>query len=417
MFVLATFALIATVALAKPLMPTRAFEGEQVLKCNVETREKFEFISKLESEVALDVFKQYPNGLMDIRVNAEQREMIQNAGIACNVLIEDLASLIEEAAERRRHYKGTMDVYFEEYHTYAEQVEYYQSLCQSYSNICTRTTVGSSTLGNVQYEYTLSNDINNTNTRVIFLDAGIHAREWISSATLQYVFTRLLETASENNALLSRYTWIIHGHQNPDGYIYSWSSNANRLWRKSRNTNPGSSCIGTDLNRNWPTSSWGGAGSSSNPCSDTFHGADAGSEIEVKNLQTRFTNVMNSRVVPVAISFHSYSQLILRPWGDTRADAPDEAGMSACGNDMRLAIQATHGLSYDNIKSIDLYATTGTTGDWYYESSRTINGAKTYGYTYELRDTGRYGFELPEEQIIPQGEEIWAAMLALADCF
>lgn len=34
-------------------------------------------------------------------------------------------------------------------------------------------------------------------------------------------------------------------------------------------------------------------------------------------------------------------------------------------------------------------------------------------YTYELRDTGRYGFVLPPEQIIPTGEEILDSLVAL----
>ena len=37
-----------------------------------------------------------------------------------------------------------------------------------------------------------------------------------------------------------------------------------------------------------------------------------------------------------------------------------------------------------------------------------------YSYTVELRDTGRYGFMLPSEQIIPTGEETWAGFKAMA---
>lgn len=47
----------------------------------------------------------------------------------------------------------------------------------------------------------------------------------------------------------------------------------------------------------------------------------------------------------------------------------------------------------------------GTTVDWAYE-----NGVK-YSYTFELRDTGRYGFLLPSTQIIPTATETWPALL------
>ena len=39
----------------------------------------------------------------------------------------------------------------------------------------------------------------------------------------------------------------------------------NRLWRKNRSKNPGSSCIGVDLNRNWGYK-WGGKGADTDPC-------------------------------------------------------------------------------------------------------------------------------------------------------
>lgn len=411
MFQLA-FALLIAGVIAKPLLNNkRAFEGEQVVKCVIDSAEKHALIGKMEDDYELDVFKEYPNGNTDIRVNAAQFAMIRAAGISCELLIEDLASVIAEASARREKYTHSLDVYFEEYHTYDEQVAYYQSMCNQYSSICDYSVIGTSTLGNQQFEYVIQK---NASKPVFFLDAGIHAREWISSTTLQYIFTQLLETNAQTNSLVNRYTWVIHGHQNPDGYEYSWLNDNNRLWRKSRNVNQGSNCIGTDLNRNWPTTSWGGAGSSANPCSDTYHGSGAGSEIETKNLISRFNYYVNNFDVPVAVSFHAYSQLILRPWGDTTRDSPDETGMRNLGTAMENAIRATTGYNYDNIKSIELYATTGTTGDWYYQSTLN-NTLTTYGYTYELRDTGRYGFELPENQIIPQGQEIWAAMIAMAD--
>lgn len=64
-------------------------------------------------------------------------------------------------------------------------------------------------------------------------------------------------------------------------------------------------------------------------------------------------------------------------------------------------------------RSIDLYITTGTASDWFYgdDASQTNKGFRAAGFTIELRDTGRYGFLLPPEQIIPTGEEITAAAI------
>jgi murein tripeptide amidase MpaA len=49
---------------------------------------------------------------------------------------------------------------------------------------------------------------------------------------------------------------------NPDGYEYSWTTD--RLWRKNRTPNLGSSCVGTDLNRNFGFK-WLTGGSSTKP--------------------------------------------------------------------------------------------------------------------------------------------------------
>lgn len=51
---------------------------------------------------------------------------------------------------------------------------------------------------------------------------------------------------------------------------------------------------------------------------------------------------------------------------------------------------------------------TGSSVDW-------VKGklGKPIAYTYELRDTGRYGFILPANQIIPTGEETMDSLVAL----
>lgn len=66
---------------------------------------------------------------------------------------------------------------------------------------------------------------------------------------------------------------------------------------------------------------------------------------------------------------------------------------------------------YDNLITISLLSdqADGITVDWTYEQ-----GIK-YSYTFELRDTGRYGFLLPADQIIPTAEETWLALMAIME--
>ena len=51
----------------------------------------------------------------------------------------------------------------------------------------------------------------------------------------------------------------------------------------------------------------------------------------------------------------------------------------------------------------------GITVDWAYDS-----GIK-YSFSFELRDTGRYGFLLPASQIIPTAQETWLGFLTILE--
>jgi len=196
--------------------------------------------------------------------------------------------------------------------------------------------------------------------------------------------------------IVDHYTFYIFPLINPDGYAYTWATD--RMWRKNRRQNSARS-FGVDLNRNWD-SHWGGAGSSSDPNSDIYHGKSAFSEPETKAVSDFIKTLKN---VKMGIDFHSYSQLILRPYGWTTKLPPDEAVMKTIGDGMAGAIRATTRMSYISEHSIDLYITAGTALDWFYEP------AGFYGYTIELRDTGAYGFVLPPAQIKPTGQENFAA--------
>ena len=52
----------------------------------------------------------------------------------------------------------------------------------------------------------------------------------------------------------------------------------------------------------------------------------------------------------------------------------------------------------------------GVCTDYYYEYEGVI-----HSYTVELRDTGRFGFELPPEQILPTATETWNGLRAMTD--
>ena len=117
------------------------------------------------------------------------------------------------------------------------------------------------------------------------------------------------------------------------------------------------------------------------------------------------------------LDIHSYSALVLGPWGYTNTETPDHAEVVSLGNAMNDAITNTNNYPFTfGVGDADgaLYLASGTMPDWSYD------GLGALGYTYELRPNSPAGggFELPESQILEACAEnfngamemiIWAA--------
>lgn len=109
-----------------------------------------------------------------------------------------------------------------------------------------------------------------------FFVLGIHAREWISPASVTYIISQLVENRDEHAAYTTGIDYYILPLFNPDGYEYTHT--VDRLWRKNRRRSLG--CVGVDLNRNWGYH-WGGA-ISNRYCTDNYGGISAFSEPETR---------------------------------------------------------------------------------------------------------------------------------------
>ncbi|KAJ3214035.1 Carboxypeptidase A4 [Dinochytrium kinnereticum] len=242
-----------------------------------------------------------------------------------------------------------------------------------------------------------------TGPKSIVFHGGIHAREWISPAVTTYL-ANFLATDPAAAKFLSLFTFHIIPVLNVDGYAYTRSND--RLWRKNRQPNAGSSCVGTDPNRNW-NYAWSKPGASGSACSDTFYGSAPFSAPEPKAMSNYITSLGN---VVSYIDFHSYSQLWLFPNGySCSVLIKDYASVKAAGDKAVAALKAINGKTFTNGDSCNtIYQASGSSIDWAYNVANV-----TYTYTVELRDTGTYGFQLPANQIIPSGQETQAGVVAL----
>ncbi len=84
--------------------------------------------------------------------------------------------------------------------------------------------------------------------RTVFLECGIHSREWVSTASCLWMMNALINDASLAY-LTNKFKFIIVPTLNADGYVYTHGSD--RMWRKTRTTQSGTTCVGADPNRQY----------------------------------------------------------------------------------------------------------------------------------------------------------------------
>ncbi|XP_071440264.1 carboxypeptidase B-like [Hetaerina americana] len=295
------------------------------------------------------------------------------------------------------------------YHRVSDMHGYMDFLAQTYPRLCSVMTIGSSVEGRPLKVLKIS-PAGSTGKKAIWIDGGIHAREWISPASVLFALKELVENHDMHfngkESTLGSLDWYFLPMANPDGYEYTHTHN--RLWRKNRRDAHHGPYAGTDLNRNFGYR-WGGADASRDPCRENYAGRNAFSEPETAAI----SNFVKSKgqSVKAFLSFHSYGQYILYPWGYDRKVPPDYHDLNRVGKNMAEAIKSIRGAKYTvGSSATTLYPASGGSDDWAKGSA----GIK-YTYTIELGDTGRYGFLFPAEYIIPSGNEALAALKVLGE--
>jgi len=121
--------------------------------------------------------------------------------------------------------------------------------------------------------------------------------------------------------------------------------------------------------------------------------------------------LLNKQNIKVYLGLHSYSQLLLSPWGYTTDLPVDNDEIEKKSLILTNALQSVYGTQYKYGSSANvLYASSGGAKDWTYGIANIL-----YSWTIELRDTGEFGFLLPTNQIIPSGIETTKAFIALSN--
>jgi hypothetical protein len=251
-------------------------------------------------------------------------------------------------------------------------------------------------------------NVNEAEPKVLYTSL-IHAREGIGVQQMIYFMLWLLENYQTNPMA----TLIVDNFQlyfvpivNPDGYLFNEASSpqGGGMWRKNRRNNGGS--FGVDINRNFGYK-WGidNSGSSPTPSSETYRGTGPFSEPETTNLKI----FCETHEFKIALNYHSYSNLLLWPWGYTSQLTPDHDTFAAFAALMTRDNNYTTGPANTTI-----YATNGSSDDYMYGD--TLGKNAIFSYTPEL-GSSEDGFWPAISRIIPLCQEnmiqnVYAALLS-----
>ncbi|MES5816701.1 M14 family metallopeptidase [Streptomyces sp. RG80] len=420
----AVFAALLVLALAAPLSPGASAD------------------STTEAAPAADDIRQYE---VHTHATVKERTALQQAGVAIDE-VDDHGVVISGRADQIRKLRaqgyditalgavpdrssaadgeaGILDFPSADsrYHNYAEMTSEINSVVSANSSIVSQRVIGTSYQGRNIVAIKISDNVatDESEPEVLFTHHQ-HAREHLTVEMALYLLNELTSDYGTDsrvtNLVNSREIWIIPD-LNPDGGEYDVATGSYRSWRKNRQPNSGSSNVGTDLNRNWAYR-WGCCGGSSgSTSSETYRGPAAESAPEVKVV----ANFVRGRVVggvqqiKAGIDFHTYSELVLWPYGYTTANtatgmtADDRNAFATVGGKMA----ASNG--YTPEQSSDLYITDGSIDDWLWGSQ------KIFGYTFEMYPSSSSGggFYPPDEVIVRETSRNRDAVLQLlenADC-
>ena len=352
----------------------QALNDEVVVRAWFENEASVSAVSHLLGHAQIDRDK----GLLRTEANAELRNALKAAGFRVETDVEATQSIQRLAYAERVGMKSIPG--FACYRTVEETATSMQSMVAASPNLAEIIDIGPSWQAqNGSGGYRLK-VLRATNRSVagpkpkLFIMTSVHAREY----TPAEFSTRFVEQLIAGYGVDADATWLLDHHEvhallqaNPDGRK---RAETGLSWRKNTNSNfcGGGNSAGIDLNRNFPFE-WGNwAGSSGVACDSTFRGPSPASEPETQAIIAYVRSIFEDRrEAPLSavadldtpgmfFDTHSFSGLVLWPWGFNTLTAPNASGLQALGR--RMAWFNT----YTPQAAVGLYPTDGTTDDFAY---------------------------------------------------
>ncbi len=328
-------------------------------------------------------------------VTDQDAQLLARRGFLFNVLDGDI-----DASYMKLTQGLAYPTYF---HTYAQMLSEMQAVHAAYPSITSDViSLGKTLEGRDIWAMEVSNapGTHDPAKAEVLLMGCHHAREPMSVEVpldaLAYLTSQYGIRSDATNAVNNQEIWIVP-MVNPDGHVYCETTDQN--WRKNRKNN-GDGTFGVDNNRNY-SYKWGldNVGSSGSGGSDTYRGTGPNSELENQHVR----DFMAAHNFFSSISFHSYGQYVLYPWGYAyNLHAADHLTFNVAADSMNNS----NGYSIGTAPEL-LYLVNGEYNDWAY--GETSQHAQNFGFTIELGTT----FYPSQSQVQPILDEVRPSWLYL----
>lgn len=336
------------------------------------------------------------DGAMEVVASPAQASALRAQGLSLDLAGDWRAMLAERGGGVSTRAAADFPAGDEGYHTYDEMMAALQAASAAHPDITALSSLGKSYEGrDIPIIKISDNAATDEDEPEVLFTCNMHAREHLTTEMCLHIVDRL---TSGSDFVASREIYVVPS-LNPDGSTYDISDGEYQGWRKNRQPNSNGT-VGTDPNRNFAYK-WGCCdGSSTSPSAEDYRGPSAASAPEVAALQA----FVDSRVVGGVqqvkghIDFHTFSELVLWPFGhtfDTVTEGMTQAEydrFSSIGEEMA----ASNG--YTPEQSSGLYITDGDVNDWMWGAHKVLS------YCFEMYPSGGgiEGFYPPDEDIAPQ---------------
>lgn len=119
------------------------------------------------------------------------------------------------------------DTDFNHFWSLEELHEFLDFLEREHSDLVSTEVIGNSTEGRPLRLVNISlhgRGVVNGSRPIIFIDAGIHAREWVANHAAIFIIKQLVENRATYEFILNAVDFVIIPEVNPDGYQFSRES-------------------------------------------------------------------------------------------------------------------------------------------------------------------------------------------------